>query len=83
MFMSFLKNKFAAFVAKLRNRCFCWFPSDMLELIQVSTSMASPYYISSDISYTKYSSDLNLGECFCICTSFHFPDSGVYLLKLF
>ena len=32
-----------AFVAKLGNRCFCWFPSAMLELIQVSTSMASPY----------------------------------------
>ena len=28
MFMSFLKNKFTdAFVAKLGNRCFCWFPS--------------------------------------------------------
>ena len=43
MFMSFSKNKFTQFVAELGNRCFCWFPSAMLELIQVSTSMASPY----------------------------------------
>ena len=27
----------------------------------------------------KYSSHLNLGEGFCIFTSFHFPDSGLYL----
>ena len=50
----------------------------MLELIQVSTKN-----ISSDISYTKYSSDLNLGEGLFICTSFHFPDSGLYLLHGF
>ena len=46
----------------------------MLELIQVSTKN-----ISSDISYTKYSSDLKLGEGLCIGTSFHFPDSGLDL----
>ena len=40
------------------------------------------YNIPSDISYTKYSSDLNLGEGLCI-TSFHFPDSGLYLLNSF
>ena len=39
----FLEEWIHAFVAKLDNRCFCWFPSAMLELIQVSTSMASPY----------------------------------------
>ena len=27
----------------------------------------------------KYSSDLNLGEGLCTFTSFHFPDSGLYL----
>ena len=27
MFMSFSKNNFTLFVAKLGNRCFCWFPS--------------------------------------------------------
>ena len=43
---------------------------------QISISLGE---ISSDISYTKYSCDLNLGEGLCICTSFHFPDSGLYL----
>ena len=38
--------------------------------------------ISSDISYTKYSSDLNLGEGLCTFTSFHFPDFGLYLLAV-
>ena len=37
----------------------------------------------SDISYTRYSSDLNLGEGLCICSSFHFPDAGLYLLNGF
>ena len=27
----------------------------------------------------KYSFDPNLGEGLCIFTSFHFPDSGLYL----
>ena len=31
------------------------------------------------ISYTNYSFDPNLGEGLCIFTSFHFPDSGLYL----
>ena len=31
----------------------------------------------------KYFSDLNLGEGLCICTSFHFPDSGLSLLNDF
>ena len=35
--------------------------------------------ISSDISYTSYSFDPNLGEGLCILTSFHFSDSGLYL----
>ena len=39
--------------------------------------------ISSDISYMKCSSDLNLGEGLCMFTSFHFPDSGLYLLNGF
>ena len=34
-------------------------------------------------SYTEYSSDLNLGQEFAIFTSFHFPDSGLYLLNGF
>ena len=44
--MSLSKNKIHAFVAKLGNRCFCWFPSAMLELIQVNNSMASLYYLN-------------------------------------
>ena len=47
----------------------------------------SPYiwvkHFSSDISYMKHSSDLNLGESLCIFTSFHFPDSGLCLLNGF
>ena len=39
--------------------------------------------ISSDISYTKYSSDLNLGKSLCIFTFFHFPDSKLYPLNGF
>ena len=35
------------------------------------------------MSYTKHSSDLNLGEGLCISTSFNFPDSGIYLLNGF
>ena len=31
----------------------------------------------------KYSSDLTLSEGLCIFTSFHFPDSGLYLLNGF
>ena len=36
----------------------------------------------SDISYTEHYS-LNLGEGLCICTFFHFTDSGLYLLNGF
>ena len=59
----------------------------------MSASMASPYkslYISLGKTFLRISrirnipsSDLNLGEGLCICTSFHFPDSGLYLLKGF
>ena len=38
---------------------------------------------SSRISYTEYSSDLNLSDGLCMFTSFHFPDSGFYLLNGF
>ena len=49
--------------------------------IQISINLGKTFL--SDISYTKYSSDLNLGEGLCVCTSFHFPDSGLYLLDGF
>ena len=32
-----------AFVAKLSDRCFCWFPAAMLVSIRMGTNMASPY----------------------------------------
>ena len=61
----------------------------MLVPIQVGISMASPYkslYVwvkHLDISYTKYSSDPNLGEGLWMSTSFYFPDSGLKLLNGF
>ena len=39
--------------------------------------------MSSDIWYMEYPSDLILGEGLCIFTSFHFPNSGLYLLNGF
>ena len=41
----FLEEKLRASVAKLGNRCFCWFPSAMLELIQVNTSKVSRFQL--------------------------------------
>ena len=40
---------------------------------QISINLGKTF--SSYISYTKYFSDLNLGEGLCIFPSFHFPDS--------
>ena len=37
----FLVGEIHAFVAKLGNRCFCWFPSAILLPIQVGTSTTS------------------------------------------
>ena len=39
--------------------------------------------ISPDISCAKYFFDQNLGEGICIFTSFHYEDSGIYLLNSF
>ena len=39
----FLERYIYAFVAKLSDRCFCWFPAAMLVLVWMSTSKASPY----------------------------------------
>ena len=49
--------------------------------IQISISLGKTFLRISRIR--KNSSDLNLGERLCICISFHFPDSGLYLLKGF
>ena len=50
--------------------------------IQISINLGKTF-LGISRNYTKYSSDLNLGEGLCICTSFHFPDSGLYLLEGF
>ena len=49
--------------------------------IQISINLGKTFLRIS--RYTKYSSDVNLGEGLCTCTSFHFPDSGLYLLDGF
>ena len=67
------------------------FLSAMLVPIQVGTSMASLYkslyiWVKHFFGYLVYGkffdSGLNLREGPCIFTSFHFPDSGLYLLTL-
>ena len=40
-------------------------------------------FLRIDISYTKFSSDMNLGEGLSLFSSFHFPDSGLYLMNGF
>ena len=63
----FLDREILAFVVKLSDRCFCWFPAAML----MGISMASPYKppsvwveFSPHIFYKI--SDLNLGKRLCI-----------------
>ena len=90
MFMSSSRNKFTllcqnsvadVFVGFLKP---CWCPSRWAPAWRLHTNLyKSGYNISLDISYTEYSSDLNLGEELGIFTSFHFPDSGLYLLNGF
>ena len=71
--------------------CFESWPSFMLIGRLLSEIDHPPYFLYRIMcdpllnlpEYTKYSSHLNLGEGVCICTSFHFPDSGLYLLDGF
>ena len=56
--------------------------TSMANVIQISIILGKTF-LRIIISYTKYSSDLNLGEGLCICTSFHFKDAGLYLLNGF
>ena len=49
--------------------------------IQISIYLGKTFLRVSRIRL--YSSDLNLGEGLCIFTSFHFQDSGLYLLNGF
>ena len=50
--------------------------------LQISISLGKTFLRISRIR-NIYSSDLNLGEGLCVCTSFHFPDPGLYLLNGF
>ena len=82
MFMSFSKNKFTLLLqnsvtdVSVGFRPPCWSSSRWAPAWRLRTDLYKfGQNIPSDISYTKYSSDLNLGEGLCICTSFYFPDS--------
>ena len=90
MFMSSSRNKFTLLYQNSVTDVFvgfrppCWCPSRWAPAWRLHTNLyKSGYNISLDISYTEYSSDLNLGEELGIFTSFHFPDSGLYLLNGF
>ena len=90
MFMSSSRNKFTLLCQNSVADVFvgflppCWCPSRWAPAWRLHTNLyKSGYNISLDISYTEYSSDLNLGEELGIFTSFHFPDSGLYLLNGF
>ena len=71
IFLSSSKDKFA-FLAKLSDRCFCWFPVAMLVSIQHQHPCISSVKKNNGC-------DLNLGESFCIFTFFLFSDSGLDL----
>ena len=81
--VSWLKNGVTKLYHDQNNPFFQRF-STGFDVLTTNTSPLDPV-ISSDISYTKYSSELNLGEglCISIATSFHFPDSGLHLLNGF
>ena len=50
--------------------------------IQIAISLGKTFLRISRIRNIARSG-LNLGEGLCICSSFHFPDSGLYLLNGF
>ena len=54
-------------------------PDELQHGISIQGSINLVKSISSDISYTNYSFDPNLGEGLCIFISVYFPDSGLYL----
>ena len=86
MFMSSSRNKFTLLYQNSVTDVFvdfrppCWSPSRWAPACRLHTNLYKfGQNISSDISYTEYSSGLNLGEGLYIFTPFHFPDSGLYL----
>ena len=88
MFMSSSRNKFTLLyqnsVTDILLRPLFWCPSRWAPSWRLHTNLYKfGKNISSRISYTEYSSDLNLSDGLCMFTSFHFPDSGLYLLNSF
>ena len=61
----------------------CWCSSWWAPAWRLHTNLDKSLNISPDISYKEYSSYVNLGEGLHVFTSFHFPDSGLYLLNGF
>ena len=74
IFLSSLRDNSHAFVAKLSDTCFCWFPA---------TIFLPPYWCPSGWEPKKICCDLNVDESLCIFTFFLFPDSGLNLLNNF
>ena len=72
MFMSSSRSKFTLFIAKLGNRCFCWFPSAMLELIRMISSMA-----------LSTQSSINLGKTFPQISRIRIVPSTQILARVF
>ena len=90
MFMSSSRNKFTLLYQNSVTDVFvgfrppCWCSSRWAPAWRLHTNLYKfGWNVSSNISYTKYSSDLNLGEGLCIFTSLHFPDSGLNVLNGF
>ena len=80
----FLERQIYAFVTKLSDRCFCWFPAAMLVPIWMSTNMASHtnlykfrWHTSANSARIKNSRDLILGEVVYIAIIYHIPDSWI------
>ena len=90
MFLSSSRNKFTLLYQNSVTDVFvgflppCWCPSRWAPAWRLHTNFYKfVQNISSDIAYTEYSSDLNLGEGLCMFTSFHFPYFLFYLVNRF
>ena len=77
--LMFLDSWIHTFIAKLSDRCFCWFrPPFSLTSWRLHKNLYKfGLNISPDISHMKNCTDQSLGESLNIFTSFHFPDSGI------
>lgn len=70
----FLMRRSHAFVAKLNDKSFFWFPATM------SVWEGEQHGVSIEIVLNC--TDLNLWEGVCIFTSFHLPDCRLYLVNV-